>query len=227
MRKANRRFVLLTCVAALAVAMLGCSSNPQADGTSPASAANSKDDKGWLAKALETSNPVIVPEGTVISVTLDQYISSEDNRTGEEFDASVSEAIVVDGKTVIPKGARVRGRIVESKPSGRLKSPARLELTLTSIEVGGTKYDVDTSDAKRVGKNHNKRNLIFIGGGTGAGAVVGAIVGGGVGAAVGAAVGAGGGTAVAAATGKMHVRLPAETRLAFPLSQPLTIQVKG
>jgi hypothetical protein len=38
---------------------------------------------------------------------------------------------------------------------------------------------------------------------------------------------AGGGTAAAAATGKMHVRLPAETRLAFPLSQPLTIQVKG
>jgi hypothetical protein len=180
-----------------------------------------------LAKAFETSSPVIVAEGTVISVTLDQSISSEDNRTGEEFDASVSEPIVVDGKTVIPKGARVWGRIVESKSSGRLKSPARLELTLTSIEVGGTKYDVDTSDAKRVGKNHNKRNLIFIGGGTGAGAVVGAIVGGGVGAAVGAAVGAGGGTAVAAATGKMQVRLPAETHLSFPLSQPLTIQVKG
>jgi hypothetical protein len=108
-----------------------------------------------------------------------------------------------------------------------LKSPGRLELTLTSIEVGGTRYDVDTSDTTRVGKSHSKRNVIFIGGGTGAGAIIGGIVGGGKGAAIGAAVGAGGGTAAAAATGKMQVRLPAETRLSFPLSQPLTIQVKG
>jgi outer membrane lipoprotein SlyB len=227
MRKANRSFVLMTGVAALALVLAGCASTPEGDGKNPASAANSKDEKGWLAKALETSNPVIVPEGTVISVTLDQALSIEDNRTGDNFDASLSAPIVVDGKTVIPKGARAQGRIVESKASGRLKHPARMELTLTSIEVGGTRYDVDTSDTRSVGKSHKKRNLIFIGGGTGAGAVVGAIVGGGVGAAVGAAIGAGGGTAAAAATGKMQIRLPAETRLSFPLSQPLTIQVKG
>jgi hypothetical protein len=230
MRKANRSFVLMTGVAALALVLAGCASTPEADGKSPASAANSansKDEKGWLAKVFETSKPVIVPEGTVIPVTLDQALSSENNRTGEDFDASVSSPIVVDGKTVIPKGARVWGRIVESKSSGRLKSPARLELTLTSIEVGGTRYDVDTSDTRSVGKNHNKRNLIFIGGGTGAGAILGGILGGGKGAAIGAAIGAGGGTAAAAATGKMQIQLPAETRLSFPLSQPLTIQVKG
>jgi outer membrane lipoprotein SlyB len=227
MRKANRSFVLMTGFVALALVLCGCASTPEADGKSSATGANSKDEKSFLAKVFESSKPVIVPEGTVISVTLDQALSSEDNRTGDDFDASLSAPIVVDGKTVIPKGARAWGRIVESKSSGRLKSPARLELTLTSIEVGGTRYDVDTSDTRSVGKNHNKRNLIFIGGGTAAGAVVGAIVGGGVGAAVGAAVGAGGGTAAAAATGKMQVRLPAETRLSFPLSQPLTIQVKG
>jgi hypothetical protein len=227
MRKANRSFVLMTGFVALALVLGGCSSTPPADGKNPENAANSEKEKGLFAKVFESSTPVTLPEGTAIPVTLDQNISSEDNRTGEEFEASVSEPIVVNGKTVIPKGARVWGRIVESKSSGRLKSPARLELTLTSIEVGGTKYDVDTSDTRSVGKSHKKRNLIFIGGGTAAGAVVGAIVGGGVGAAVGAAVGAGGGTAAAAATGKMHVRLPAETRLSFPLSQPLTIQVKG
>ena len=228
MHKVNRSFVLMTSVVALALVLGGCSSAPEADKNSPANAANSKkDEKGIIAKIFETSKPVTVPEGTVISVTLDQNLSSEDNHAGDVFDASVSAPIVVDGKTVIPKGARAWGRIVEAKASGRLNNPARMELTLTSIEVGGTKYDVDTSDTRRVGKSHTKRNLIFIGGGTGAGAVVGAIVGGGVGAAVGAAIGAGGGTAAAAATGKKQIRLPAETRLSFPLSQPLTIQVKG
>ena len=227
MMKAKRSFVLMTGFVALVLMSAGCSSTTQADRNNSASGPNNKDEKSFLAKIFESSTPVTVPVGTVIPVTLDQALSSEDNRTGEDFDASVSAPIVVDGKTIIPKGARAQGRIVESKSSGRLKTPARLELTLTSIEVGGTRYDVDTSDTKSVGKNHNKRNLIFIGGGTGAGAVVGAIVGGGVGAAVGAAIGAGGGTAAAAATGKMQVRLPAETRLSFPLSQPLIIQVKG
>jgi hypothetical protein len=227
MRKANRSFVLMTGVAALALVLGGCASTPEADGKSSASGANSKNEKSFLAKVFESSKPVTVPEGTVIPVTLDQALSSEDNRTGDDFDASVSAPIVVDGKTVIPKGARARGRIVESKASGRLNNPARLELTLTSIEVGGTRYDVDTGDTRRVGKSHTKRNVIFIGGGTGAGAIIGGIVGGGKGAAIGAAVGAGGGTAAAAATGKMQIRLPAETRLSFPLTQPLTIQVKG
>ena len=227
MQKANRSFVLMTSVVALALVLGGCASTPEADKNSSASAANSKNEKSFLAKVFETSNPVIVPEGTVIPVTLDQVLSSEDNRTGDNFDASLSSPILVDGKTVIPKGARAWGRIVESKASGRLNNPARLELTLTSIEVGGTRYDIDTSDTKSVGKSHTKRNVIFIGGGTGAGAILGAIVGGGKGAAIGAAIGAGGGTAAAAATGKMQIRLPAETRLSFPLTQPLTIQVKG
>lgn len=227
MRKANQSFVLMTGVVALALVLGGCASTPEADKNSSANAANSKNEKGFLAKVFESSNPVTVPEGTVIAVTLDQTISSEDNRTGDEFDASVSSPIVVNGKTVIPKGARAWGRIVESKASGRLNNPARLELTLTSIEVGGKRYDVDTSDTRRVGKSHKKRNIIFIGGGTAAGAILGGIVGGGKGAAIGAAVGAGGGTAAAAATGKKQIRLPAETRLSFPLTQPLTIQVKG
>ena len=227
MMKAKRSFVLMTGFVALVLMSAGCSSTTQADRNNSASGPNNKDEKSFLAKVFESSKPVIVPEGTVIPVTLDQALSSEDNRTGDDFDASVSAPIVVDGKTIIPKGARAQGRIVESKASGRLKSPARLELTLTSIEVGGTKYDIDTSDTRSVGKSHTKRNVIFIGGGTGAGAIIGGIVGGGPGAAIGAAIGAGGGTVAAAATGKMQVRLPAETRLSFPLSQPLTIQVKG
>ena len=227
MRKANRSFVLMTGAVALALVLGGCASTSETDRKNSATGANSKNENSFLAKVFESSKPVIVPEGTVIPVTLDQTLSSEDNRTGDDFDASVSAPIVVDGKTVIPKGARARGRIVESKASGRLNNPARLELTLTSIEVGGTRYDVDTGDTRSVGKSHTKHNVIFIGGGTGAGAILGGIVGGGKGAAIGAAIGAGGGTAAAAATGKMQIRLPAETRLSFPLSQPLTIQVKG
>ena len=227
MRKADRSFVLMTGLLALVLGLAGCASTSEADGKSPASGTKAASQKGFFDKLFSSSTPVIVPEGTLIPVTLDQTLSSEDNNTGDGFDASVSAPIVVGGKTIIPQGARVRGVVVDAQSSGRLKTPGRLELTLTSIEVGGSRYDIDTGDSTRVGKSHTKHNVIFIGGGTAAGAIIGAVVGGGKGAAIGGAIGAGGGTAAAAATGKMDVRLPAETRLSFPLSQPVTIQVKN
>jgi hypothetical protein len=207
---------------ALALLLGGCSSTSQTN--QPPDPA--KNDSGLLS-VFNSTKPITVPEGTALHVVLDQSLSSANSHSGEEFEATVSDPIVIDGKTVIPKGAHAKGRVVDAKSSGRLHSPARLEVTLTAIEVGGKWYDVDTSDAGRVGKNHNKHNLIFIGGGTAGGALLGGLVGGGKGALIGSAVGAGGGTAAAAATGKMEVSLPAETHLAFRLSKPVTVTVKS
>lgn len=219
------RHILLSKAALLALGLVlaGCANS----GTDQNTASNAKDQKGPLGKLFESAKPITVPEGTAIAVTLDQSISSESNHSGDSFDATVSQPVVVDGKTVIPKGARATGRVVNAKSSGRLHSPAQLEIALVSVEVGGESYPIDTNDAHRTGKSHTKHNLIFIGGSTAAGALIGGLAGGGKGALIGSAIGAGGGTAAAAATGKMNVQIPAETRLTFSLAQPVTIKVKG
>ena len=79
---------------------------------------------------------VTVPELTPIHVTLDQAVTSKQNRPGDHFDATVSEPVVVDGKTVIPQGARAEGVVVDAKPSGRLMGRARLQIALQSVDVG-------------------------------------------------------------------------------------------
>lgn len=73
--------------------------------------------------------------------------------------------MVKDEKIIIPAGAHVTGRVVDAKDSGRLHVPARLSVALTSVEVSGKSYDIDTSMIGETGKNHNKRNIGFIGGG--------------------------------------------------------------
>jgi hypothetical protein len=115
-------------------------------------------------------------------VVLDETLSSAQNRSGDKFQASLASPVVIDDKTVIPQNSRVFGHVVDARPSGRLRGVARLDLTLDTVEVDGKSYDIATADRGRVGKNHNKRNGILIGGGAGLGAIIGGVATGGVGA---------------------------------------------
>src|SRR5258706_13594047 len=115
--------------------------------------------------------PVTLAEHTAIRVALDHSLASNRSRPGDHFAETVSEPVLVDGRTVIPKGAHAEGLVVDARKSGRLKGRARLELALQSVEVDGQNYDVRTMVRTRVGRDHKKRNLGLMGGGAGGGAL--------------------------------------------------------
>ncbi len=173
------------------------------------------------------SEAVTVPEATAIHVALDQELASDQSRPGDHFEATVSEPVVIDGKTVIPQGAYAEGLVVDARQSGRLKGRARLQLELESVSVDGQNYGIRTTSFRKAGGDHKKRNWEWIGGGAGGGALIGALAGGGKGALIGGPVGAGAGTTVAFLTGKKDIHLRPETPLTFKLAEPVTIPVKG
>jgi len=166
---------------------------------------------------------MVVPAGTAIQVRLNHSLATNQNDSGETFAATLAAPVTVEGKTVIPAGANVKGTVVESRPSGRLKGHAYMTLALNTVEVRGADYKLHTGTVGRQSGDHKKRNILMIGGGGGGGALIGALAGGGKGALIGGPVGAGAGLAAAAITGRKQVRIPAETGMTFRLTQPLTI----
>lgn len=173
------------------------------------------------AAAVQAQNTV--PAGTDVKVTLNQAVSSKDAKVGDKVDGSVAENVVVNGKTLIPRGARANLSVTTVEASGRLSGVAKLWLKIDSLTMNGRTYTVNSEVSGQDGTSHNKRNVIAIGGGAAAGAIIGGIAGGGKGAAIGTAIGAGAGTAGATATGKKDINYPAETQLRFSLKSALNL----
>jgi len=169
------------------------------------------------------ANTISIPAGTILDVRLEETLDTKRNRPGDSFRATLVRPIVLNGRTVIPRGTPCTGHLMESKASGRFKGRALMSLSLDSFELNGRRHQIKTTHVGRESGGHKKRNWFLIGGGSGVGSAIGAIAGGPAGALIGAGAGAGAGTAGAAFTGKKNVRLPVETPLAFSLRAPVTL----
>jgi hypothetical protein len=151
------------------------------------------------------------PAGTKFTVRVNHEISSGTAVVGQTWDGVLAQDVSSNGKVLAKSGTAVSGKVTNVVNSGRLKTPGKLSLRLTS--VGGKA--VTSTAVSFQGKSHTKSNATKIGGGAAAGALIGALAGGGKGAAIGTLAGGAAGTGVAAATGKQEAVVPAEAAISF------------
>jgi len=148
-----------------------------------------------------------IDAGTTMRVRMNQTLTSKTAAVGSTFTATVTEPVYSNnGVVVIPVGSTVTGRVDTVKRAGKSGKPGEIGVSFTSVKlpngrrrsINGSLTDLEGStssdnEGTASGKKMGKRKLIFIGGGAGGGALIGAIAGGGKGALIGGLIGAGGG----------------------------------
>jgi len=235
------RGVLLTLSLYLTLTLLGCTSKPPADattdtGNTPGDTTSAATNGGKAGKEREHKEarrekareekkaPVIVPAGTSITVSLGSALGSKLSQAGQTFAGTVAQDVTVGNDVVIPKGSAVSGTVTDAKALGKFKGGAVLDIRLDSISLIGYNLPVQTAARSFTEKGKGKRTAVLTGGGAALGGIIGALAGGGKGAAIGAAAGAGAGAGGSAFTGNKEIILPAESDVAFELTQEVKLE---
>jgi len=178
-----------------------------------------------------------LPEGTAMKVKLETTLATFGNKTGDPFQGRVMEPVQLNGKTVIPVGATVEGRVTRVAEPRRIAGKPTIGIfPETVILPNGERYMlnatlVDTNrgagtdvndEGQFKGDGHDRRDQIEVGMGTAGGMLMGGLVGGGKGVLVGGMVGA---TATVAHWLGKHrsATLPAGTEMTLELSRPLVM----
>ena len=188
------------------------------------------------------SAQVSLPTGTALKMKLETTLATFSNKAGDPFSARITEPVVVDGKTVVPIGTTVQGRVTKTSEPRRVSGKPTIALFPESLVLpNGERFmlnaalvdtnahhgtDVNT-EGQFKGAGHDGKDATEVGMGTGGGMLIGGLAGGGQGMLIGGAIGAGV-TVTHWLAKHRSATLPAGTELVMELSRPMVMnQVAG
>lgn len=183
-----------------------------------------------------------LPRDQYFRLRMNQTLNSDRTRVGDRFQATVVTPVYASGVEVIPAGSIIEGRVTTVTPARTRGREGQLGLQFDSVVTpDGTKHPLDGSltelqdaragkvDAENEvsGNSSDKRNVIYVGGGTVGGAVLGGAIGGGKGAGIGAIIGAGAGVAGVMLQKGNEAELRSGTEVGMVTTQPITFSVRS
>ncbi len=173
------------------------------------------------APVATSGSMVEVPSGTEMDVRLSNALNSGTAQVEDRFEATTLVDVNVNGRTVIPAGAVMRGIVSSVEPATRTNRTAKMSVSFDQVTVNGRAYAIRGTVTQAIQGEGIKGETGKIATGAGAGAVLGGILGGVKGAVLGAVIGGGG---ITAATEGKEIDLPQGSVVRVRLDSPVQIQ---
>jgi hypothetical protein len=185
------------------------------------------------------ASSLVLPEGTRITLQLNDNLSTKSNSEGDSFTAVVMTPVYMGEQIAIPKGSIVSGSISRILRPGRFKGKAAMNLLFHSIRIPGRGGDVPIvailvridpegngcirSEGTVVGESSKHSDIAKVITPGIAGAGIGAVAGRGKAAAIGAGIGVFAGLATVLTSRGKDLEVQRGSTLDIELEQPLTL----
>jgi hypothetical protein len=150
----------------------------------------------------------------------------------------VFRSVWIDGRVAVPENSNVDGRVTMVQPAERSSRSGVIGVEFNQLSINGRSYSIEgtltslraderkqiiDAESRVKGKSSTPRNILFIGGGAGVGAAIGAIAGGGKGAGIGVLTGGGIGVLGALLSRGAEAEVPVGSEVAMQLVLPVTV----
>jgi len=167
------------------------------------------------------SGSMDLPEGTEITVRLEQALSSRTARVEDRVAATVARPVYVNNRMVIPAGTRVQGTVTQAEPAQRPSRGGRLNITFDRVLLDDGSTVNLNSRVVRVSEDIGSSDTVKHGAIGGVlGGILGSVIGGTKGALIGVLLGGAGGAITANGD---DVELPEGTVFTLQLDRPVTV----
>jgi len=194
-----------------------------------------------LVAAAVAQQGASLPAGTGLRMKLETPLSTHRSKVGDVFTGRVTEAVLVNGQTMVPVGASVTGRVTKLSEPRRIAGTPTIALlpdrivmpngneyliTATVMDTAKSSHTTVDDEGKIHGAGRTGRDNAELIAGAGAGAVIGTLAAGAKGLFLGGGLGFG---AVAAhwLTKKHSAELPAGTEIFLELNRPVVMSIAG
>jgi hypothetical protein len=172
-----------------------------------------------LAASAVVNEKRTIPSRTLLTVLLIDGLGADTKSEGDHFMASLAAPVVIDGKSLLATGTKVRGRVIGVEDSGRVKGVVSIRLALTDIMQGNRTIAITTDTLTATAESLGKHDAGIVAGDAGVGAIIGIVTAGEKAAGIGTTSGGGAGTGVVVAPKGKEMR--PEIRLSFTLAGPV------
>lgn len=215
-----------------AVVTVACDAGPGAEvrGDTAAETTAAPETERADRRTASRSGRAVVPTGTVLTLRLNESVSTETHQIGDSFTAEVLQDIRSEGgQTLIPEGAVVTGRVERSRRRQESDGQSLLAFRLTSLEIQGEDHLLDVTIQRARSASGDGEGETELGGriaiGSAAGALVGRVAGRDVAPAVPeGAAGTPAGSLIALASRDEDAVFPEESRLRVELNEPILVR---
>jgi type IV secretion system protein VirB10 len=186
----------------------------------------------------QPGSQITIPQGTRISLQLNDHLSTKLNNEGDTFTATVAVPVSQGDKIVIPKGSIVAGSISRILRPGRFRGKAIMNIVFHSIRMPGKAPTAIVASLSNVeqersagvkaegtieGEGSKGKDVATVAKPGASGAGIGALVAGGKGAAIGSGIGAAVGLATVFATRGKDLEVKRGSTMDIQLDRPLVI----